>query len=234
MRAKTSTRAQLEHSLNVAGIKLDEAVPLICEMLNLPIPQKYSPLVLAPHQKRKRLLAVLAGWMFGTASVQPLVLAIEDLHWIDPSTLELTQMLIEQSATVPLMLLCTARPQFRTPWQMRAHHAHINLSGLSDHHTREVVASVAARSTLPEEVMDAVVRRADGVPLFAEELARLILEGVGRVVAREIPATLHDSLAARLDQMGTAKEVAQVAAVIGREFSYELLHTVATIPEEEL
>lgn len=225
---------QLERSLQLAGMKLAGAVPLIAEMLNLTIPQKYLPLTLAPDQKRKRLLAALAGWVFGAARVQPLVMAIEDLHWLDPSTLELMQMLVEQSATVPLLLLCTARPEFRAPWPMRAHHVQITLGRLNDSQTREMIAGVAARSALTKEVMDAVVRRTDGVPLFAEELARLVLDGVGRAFAREIPATLRDSLAARLDRLGNAKEVAQLAAVIGREFSYDLIRAVSPLPENEI
>jgi predicted ATPase len=225
---------QLERSLQLVGVKLGEAVPLIAEMLNLTIPQKYVPMTLAPDQKRKRLLAALAGWVFGAARVQPLVMAMEDLHWLDPSTLELTQMLVEQSATVPLLLLCTARPEFRAPWPMRSHHVQITLGRLNDRQTREMVAGVAARSALNKDVMDAVVRRTDGVPLFAEELARLVLDGVGRESVREIPATLRDSLAARLDRLGNAKEVAQLASVIGREFSYDLIRAVVPLPENEL
>jgi len=225
---------QLERSLELSGMKLAEAVPLIAEMLNLPVPEKYPPLMFAPDQKRKRLLAALAGWVFGATRTQPLVIALEDLHWLDPSTLELLQTLVEQAATAPLMLLFTARPEFRAPWLMRAHHAQITLNRLNDRQTREMVAGVAAQSALTKDVIDTVVKRTDGVPLFAEELTRLILEGDRRSVAREIPATLHDSLTARLDRLGSAKEVAQVASVIGREFSYELLHAVLPIPEAEL
>jgi class 3 adenylate cyclase/tetratricopeptide (TPR) repeat protein len=225
---------QIERSLELSGMKLAETVPLIAEMLNLPIPEKYPPVLLAPDQKRKRLLAALAGWVFGATRTQPLVLALEDLHWVDPSTLELQHTLVEQAATARLMLLFTARPEFRASWLMRAHHAQITLNRLSDRQTREMVAGVAARSALAKEMIDTVVKRTDGVPLFAEELTRLILEGDGRSVAREIPATLHDSLTARLDRLGSAKEVAQVAAVIGREFFYELLQAVLPMPEAEL
>ena len=142
--------------------------------------------------------------------------------------------LVEQAATARLMLLFTARPEFRAPWLMRAHHAQITLNRLSDRQTREMVAGVAARSALAKDMIETVVKRTDGVPLFAEELTRLILEGDGRSAAREIPATLHDSLIARLDRLGSAKDVAQVAAVIGREFFYELLHAVLPISEAEL
>ncbi|MGH7813751.1 MAG: AAA family ATPase [Candidatus Binataceae bacterium] len=222
---------QLERSMELAGMKPGEAVPLVAEMLDLPIPKKFPPLLFSPGQKRKRLLAALAGWVLGTRKQKPLVIAIEDLHWVDPSTLEVAQTLVEQAATVPVMLLFTARPEFRAPWPMRSHHAQITLNRLNDRQTREMIAGVAARSTLAGDVIDAVVKRTDGVPLFAEELTRLMLDGDGRAVAHEIPATLHDSLMARLDRLGAAKNVAQMAAVIGREFSYELLHEVLPIPK---
>jgi predicted ATPase len=159
---------------------------------------------------------------------------IEDLHWIDPSTLEIAQILVEQAATAPFMLLCTARPEFRPPWPLRAHHAHITLSRLNDPDIREIVASVGIRATLTPDLIDTVVKRTDGVPLFAEELTRLLLGGNGRSVAHEIPTTLRDSLTARLDRLGSAKEVAQIAAVVGREFSFELLQAVGSIDEREL
>jgi class 3 adenylate cyclase len=226
--------AQLERRLEGAGLKLGEAVPLIAELLNLPSPDQYPPLMFAPDQRRKRLLANLSAWVLNLARVQPLVMAMEDLHWVDPSTLELAQMLVEQAATAPLMLLSTTRPEFRAPWPMRAHHTQITLNRLNNRHTREMIAGVVARSALAPDLIDAVVQRTDGVPLFAEELTRLILEGDGRSVVRDIPATLHDSLAARLDRLGAAKEIAQIAAVIGREFSYKLLRAVSAMREREL
>ena len=225
---------QLEHRLERAGLKLGEALPLIAEMLNLPIPDIYPALMLSPEQKRKRLLANLAGWVLNVSHLQPMVIAMEDLHWVDPSTLELTQTLVEQAATAPLMLLYTARPEFHTPWSLRGHHTQITLNRLNERHTRELVAGIVASTALAQDVVNAVVKRTDGVPLFAEELTRLVLEGEGRSAAREIPATLHDSLTARLDRLGPAREVAQVAAVIGREFSYELLQAVAPIGGREL
>jgi len=225
--------SQLERSLKRAGLKLSEAVPLIAELLDLPKPENYPPVTFTPDQRRRRLLANLVGWVLNFARMQPLILAMEDLHWGDPSTLELTQTLVEQAATAPLMLLCTGRPEFRVPWPMRAHHTQVTLNRLNERHTREMVAGVVARSALAPDLVDEVVKRTDGVPLFAEELTRLILEGDSRSV-REIPTTLHDSLTARLDRLGPAKEVAQVAAVIGREFSYALLRAVVSIEESLL
>jgi predicted ATPase/class 3 adenylate cyclase len=226
--------AQLERTLELAELKLSEAVPLIADMLRLPIPGRYPPLMLAPDQRRRRLLANLAAWVLNSARVQPVVMVMEDLHWIDPSTLELTQTMVEQVATAPLMLLYTARPEFKVPWPTRAHHTAITLNRLNDRNTRELVTGVVARGALAQDLVEVVVKRTDGVPLFAEELTRLILEGDSRSIAHEIPATLRDSLTARLDRLGPAKQVAQVAAVIGREFSYELLQAVAPTSEAEL
>jgi tetratricopeptide (TPR) repeat protein len=164
-----------------------------------------------------------------------MVLTIEDLHWADASTLELLELLVEQGATARLLILCTARPEFRPPWAMRAHHAQIALNRLGVRDIRMMVAQVAASKALSEETVTAVVERTGGVPLFVEELTRAVLEGgEAKATGHEIPATLHDSLMARLDRLGRAKDVAQVASVIGREFSYELLHAVYSIAEADL
>ena len=225
----------LEASLATAGLNLEEAVPLIASLLELPAGTKYPPSSLPPDQQRKKLLAALVAWTIGFAKAQPLVMATEDLHWADPSTLELTQLLVEQSATVPLMLLHTARPEFRAQWPLRAHHTQITLNRLSAHHVRMMIGQVAAQKALTEETVSAVVERTSGVPLFVEELTRVVLESeVGKLTGREIPATLHDSLMARLDHLGPAKEVIQVGAVIGSEFSYELLHAVHPMTDAEL
>lgn len=232
--SKEQRVSRLERALQLTGMDLGEAVPLIAEIMHLPAPEKYPPLMLTPDQERRRLLASLVTWVLGAARSQPLVIAMEDLHWVDPSTLELTQTLVEQAATAPLMLLGTARPEFRAPWPAQPHHAQITLSRLNDLETRAMITGLAARALLASDMIDTVVKRTDGVPLFAEELTRLILEGDGRPAAREIPVTLQGSLTARLDRLGPTREVAQVAAVLGREFSYELLHAVSPAPEAEL
>jgi len=226
--------ALLEEALKPTGLNLGEAVPLISEMLGLTVPTAYPPLNLAPDQRRKRLLAAMAGWVFSATRSQPLVIVVEDLQWVDPSTMELVQTLVEQGATAPLMLLCTARPEFRSPWTARAHHAQITLNRLNTRQTRQLVASVTSRTGLDADLVEAVIKRTDGVPLFAEELTRLMMEGEKRPGAHVIPETLLDSLTARLDRLGPAKEVAQLASVIGREFSYELLRAVSSSSEAEL
>ena len=225
---------QLERNLEAAGPKLAEAVRLIAPLLNVPVPEKYPPLLLSPEQQRRRLLATLAGWVFGAARAQATAIVLEDMHWVDPSTMELLQILVDQGATAPLLLLYTARPEFRAPWPMREHHAQLTLNRLSKRNVRAIITNVAARTALSDDVVETLVNRTGGVPLFAEELTRLLLEGDRHSVAHEIPATLADSLMARLDRLGPAKEVSQLAAVIGHDFSYELLHAVSSIPEDEL
>jgi predicted ATPase len=167
--------------------------------------------------------------------MRPLVMVVEDLHWLDPSTLELQQLLAEQGAMVPLMLLCTTRPEFRPEWPMRSHHTQITLSRLSARDVREMVALVAARDALASESVEAVIERTGGVPLFVEELTRAVLASSNpKLGEREIPVTLHDSLMARLDRLGAAKDIIQVGAVLGGEFSYELLHAVHPVGEADL
>jgi class 3 adenylate cyclase/tetratricopeptide (TPR) repeat protein len=227
--------AQLETRLELAGLKPAEALPLIAPLLNLPMPAKYPPLLLPPEQQRRRLLATLVEWALVGARAQPTVITIEDLHWADPSTLELLQLLVEQGATARLLLLFTARPEFRAQWALRAHHTQITLNRLSARNVRTMMGEVTAQKALSEETIATVLERTGGVPLFVEELTRAVLEsGNARVTGREIPVTLHDSLMARLDRLGPAKEVAQVGAVIGGEFSYELLHAVHPIAEDDL
>jgi class 3 adenylate cyclase/tetratricopeptide (TPR) repeat protein len=227
--------AQLEPRLALAGLKPAEAIPLIAPLLNLPLPAKYSPLPLSPEQQRRRLLATLVEWVLGAARAQPLVIATEDLHWADPSTLELIELLVNQGATARLLLLYTARPEFRAQWPLRAHHTQITLNRLSAGNSRSMVGEVAAQKALSEEIIAMVVERTSGVPLFVEELTRAVLEsGDAMSKGQEIPVTLHDSLMARLDRLGRGKEVIQVGAVIGGEFSYELLHAIHPIAEEDL
>jgi class 3 adenylate cyclase len=227
--------AQLESRLTAAGLKTAEAIPLIAPLLNLPLPPGYPTLALSPEQQRRRLLATLVEWVLGSARAQPLIIATEDLHWVDPSTLELIQLLVEQGASARLLLLYTARPEFHAPWPLRAHHTQINLNRLSVRDIRTMVAQVAASKAMSDDTVATVVERTGGVPLFVEELTRAVLEsGDAKLTGREIPATLHDSLMSRLDRLGPAKEVIQVGAVIGSEFSYELLHAVHPIAEADL
>jgi len=178
-------------------------------------------------------MTTLKRWLFG--SPLSVVMAVEDLHWFDASSLELMQLLIDQAAAARVMLICTARPEFRAPWNLRSHYTHFTLNPLIARDVRELVEKVVATNALSAEAIDKVIERTGGVPLFVEELTRAVLErGDAKPDPREIPATLHDSLMARLDRLGPAKEVAQIASVIGREFSYELLQVVSAMRQDDL
>jgi tetratricopeptide (TPR) repeat protein len=226
---------QLAARLTAVGLKPTAAIPLLAPMLNLSLPPEYPPSTLPAEQQRRRLLATLVEWLIGAARTQPLISVIEDLHWADPSTLEFIQLLVEQGATAPLTLIYTARPEFHLPWPLRAHHTQLTLNRLSAREVRTMVSEVAARKALSDETIAAVVQRTSGVPLFVEELTRAVLESSdGKPSLRAIPATLRDSLMARLDRLESAREAAQIGAVIGSEFSYELLRAVHPIPEPDL
>ena len=165
--------------------------------------------------------------------MQPLVLFVEDLHWCDASTLELLGHLIAQSPTARVLLLATARPEFTPPWPARSNLTTLPLARLTKRQARDMVAALAG-AELPAATLDALVARADGVPLYVEELTKAVVEpGAARGV-EAIPATLADSLMARLDRLSAAKEVAQRAAVLGREFGYPLLAAIAGIDEAAL
>jgi predicted ATPase/class 3 adenylate cyclase len=225
----------LDRALVCASLRPGETAPLIVEMLQLPVRDRYPPVTLTAEQKRGRLLKALTGWVCGAARLQPVVMVVEDVHWLDPSTLELEELLAEQGATVPLMLLYTARPEFRAQWPMRSHYTQITLNRLCARNAREMVSHVAAHNALAGESVEAVVERTEGVPLFVEELTRAVLEsGALKQSTCEIPVTLHDSLMARLDRLGPAKDVIQIGAVIGGEFSYELLQAVDPFAEHDL
>ena len=163
-----------------------------------------------------------------------MVLALEDVHWADPTTLDLFRGIAERGALAPLLVLVIARPEFRPPWGMRSHHATISLGPLDRSQVRDMVAELSARHALPNQIVDGVAERTGGVPLFIEEVTRLLLERGEQGGVQAIPPTLQQSLMARLDRLGPAREVAQVGSVIGRDFSYALLRAVAGMDDAAL
>jgi predicted ATPase len=225
----------LESALVLAGLNPAEAIPLIAPLLNMDLPARYQRAGLSTELQRQRLLELMVEWVVGLARVQPVVMITEDLHWADPSTLELIKMLVERGPTPQLLLLCTARPEFCAPWSQQKHHTRISVNQLSLRNVRIIVEQLAAKRELSEKAIDQVVQRTGGVPLFVEELTRAVLESDGNDLMKTIiPASLNDLLMARLDRLGPAKDIAQLGAVIGNEFSYELIRALDPIPERDL
>jgi class 3 adenylate cyclase len=227
--------ARLEDALGRTAIPVAEVAPLLAALLALPLPERYSPLELSPEAQRRRTLEALVRWLFAIAQLQPTVLVFEDLHWGDPSTIELLEGLIEQAATRPVLVIGTFRPSFEPPWTTRPHLARLTVEPLTRRQTRTMIEGITRGASLPHSMFEQVVERTDGVPLFVEELTQSVLESsamagkaavptqMNSVSDLAIPVTLHDLLTERLDRLGSAREVARLAAVLGREFSYELL-----------
>jgi len=224
---------QLENSLTQVKLDTAENAPLLAPLLNIPLPRQRAP-VSAPEELRNRQLAALTDWTMAGARTQQSVLAVEDLHWADPTTLELLQRVAERGALAPLLLVATTRPEFRPPWSVRSHHSTIPLAPLDVAQVRDMVAELSVRHALPREVVDDVADRTGGVPLFIEEVTLLLLEEGKQSSSHLIPPTLQQSLMARLDLLGPAREVAQIASVIGSGFSYRLLHALADMDDAAL
>ena len=203
--------ADLENTL--ALVKLDplENTTLLAPLLDIPLPADRA-LALPPEELRRRQLAALTNWWMTGARSQPAVIAVEDLQWADPTTLGLLRGIAERGALAPLFVLITARPEFRPPWGVRSHHSMISLAPLNRDQVRHMVGELAARHALPKEVVEGVTERTGGVPLFVEEVTRLLLERGEQGGIQAIPPTLQQSLTARLDRLGPAREVAQIGA----------------------
>ena len=176
----------------------------------------------------------MTAWVLASARSQPVVQAFEDLHWADPTSLDLLQILAERGGQAPLLILATARPEFRPPWSPRSHHNAISLSPLDRADVALMVGELAARHALSQQIVDGVSERTGGVPLFVEEVTRLLLERGELGGLRAIPPTLQQSLAARLDRLGEAREIAQIGAVLGRDFTYALLKAVGGVDDSAL
>jgi predicted ATPase/class 3 adenylate cyclase len=221
------------------GLPLAEAVPLFAALLCLPLGTDYAPPTVSPEQQKQQTLHALLIILLRIAAQQPVLFVMEDLHWIDPSTLELLSLLVDQGPIARILVLLTFRPDFRPPWTGRAHLTQVTLPRLPRRQAAEMTGQVAHGKSLPLEVVEQVVARTDGVPLFVEELTKMVLESgllqeqedryelTGPLPPLAIPATLHDSLTARLDRLATVKSLAQLGAALGREFSYVLLEAVS-------
>src|SRR5271163_990588 len=225
--------AELEAALGSVGLDAAEYAPLLAPVIDAPLPPGRAPKV-SPEELRSRQLAALVAWLLAGARTQPIVLAFEDLHWADPTSLDVLRALAERGAQAPLLIIATTRPEFRPPWKQRSHHGVISLAPLDAGEVARMVGEIAARHALSKDVIAGVSERSGGVPLFVEEVTRLLLERGEAGGVQAIPPTLQQSLAARLDRLGPAREIAQIGAVLGRGFSHALLRAVAGLDEPAL
>lgn len=247
-RSETSIQKLDKLAAFIGGFQLPaaETLPLFAALLSLPAPTAYPALAMSPAQQRQRTLSVLLDVILSEAARHPLCLVFEDLHWADPTTLEFLGLVIDQIATVPILVLATHRPEFRASWTGRAHVTALTIGRLSPGQVVEMVTTIANDKALPDQVVQQILLKTDGVPLFVEELTKMILESgllraspdryelSGPLPALAIPNTLQDSLQARLDRLHGAREVAQLGAVLGREFSHEMIRAVSTLSDEAL
>ncbi|MEX2648022.1 MAG: AAA family ATPase [Alphaproteobacteria bacterium] len=237
---------KLEALIGLDGTIIAEVAALFAALLSIPTGDRYPPLAMSPERQKERTLAALADQVGGLAAATPVLIIVEDIHWVDPTTLELLDLLVTRIEDLRSYMVMTTRPEFVSPWPGRPHVTTLSLNRLSKRQGALMVEGVTGGKTLPPEVMEQVVARTDGVPLFVEELTRMVMESGllreeaggyvldGPLPPLAIPATLHDSLMARLDRLAPAKEVAQTAAAIGRTFSHDLLATVAAMDEDKL
>ncbi len=236
--------AKLESALKAQGLPLEHAMPLIAELMGVTLPEaRYPQLRFAAQEMRERTLDLLAGWLLGEAEKRPVLCLWEDVHWADPTTLDLLALCIEQSPTVAMMNVLTFRPDFQPPWAARSYILPMSVNRLERPEVEAIVRQQAGDKTLPPEVVDYVVGKADGVPLYVEELTKAILEAdvlredrdryelAGPLAGLTIPATLQDLLMARLDRLPTVREVAQIGSILGREFAYEMIQAIAAHEE---
>jgi class 3 adenylate cyclase len=238
---------KLEQMLSQYRLPVEDTVPLFAPLLSLALPERrYPPLNLSSQRQRQKTLETLVAILQELAEHQPVLFILEDLHWTDPTTLEFLNLVLDQTPTAPLLVLLTCRPYFQPAWHHRSYLTEITVNRLSHTQVEQIVAGMTDGKTFPPEVLAQIVEKTDGVPLFVEEVTKAILESghlteadghyelTGAFSTLAIPATLQDSLMARLDRLVTAKAVAQYAAVIGRQFSYELLQAVSQLDEVRL
>ena len=238
---------KLAHALSQYRLPLEESVQLFAPLFSLPLPaDRYPPLNVSPQRQRQKTLETLVAILLELAEHHPVLFILEDLHWTDPSTLELMGLLLDQTPTASLLVLLTCRPHFQPAWHHRSYLTEITVNRLSHAQVEQIIIGMTAGKTFPAEVFQQIAARTDGVPLFVEEVVKAILESGylqevkggnelgGALPSFAIPATLHDSLMARLDRLVSARSIAQLGAVVGRQFSYDVLQAVLQLDEVTL
>jgi predicted ATPase/class 3 adenylate cyclase len=219
--------------------------PLFAELLSIPTAGRYPSLELSPPKLKEMTLQAQVAQLERLAARQPVLMVTEDAHWSDPTSLELLDLLIERIPSLPVLLIITFRPEFPARWVGRPHVTLLTLNRLAPRQRAEMIMHVVVGKVLPKEIADQIMDRSDGVPLFIEEMTKAVIESgaltesVGRHTAGTlptlaIPTTLHASLMARLDRLAPVREVAQIAAILGRRFSHELISAVTEIPQQVL
>ena len=221
-------------------------VRFIAAMLAIPCEERYGELNITPQKFKDETLRTLVDLTEAAARMRASVMLYEDVHWADPTSLEVLDLLIDRVREIPLLVVVTYRPEFHNRWAEQGHVSALNLSKLTRTQSRAMISRLTDDKTLPDDLLDQVLAKTDGVPLFVEELTKSILESgdlqvrddhyeyAGDAQSIAIPATLRDSLMARLDRYAPVKEIAQIGAAIGREFSYELIAAVAPLPKDQL
>jgi class 3 adenylate cyclase/DNA-binding winged helix-turn-helix (wHTH) protein/predicted ATPase len=237
---------KLKRMLERYGFALEEVVPLFAVLLSMPPPACYPPLTLPPELQRQKMLEALLMWLLKQAEQQPVCVILEDLHWGDASSLEWLSLLIDQLPTARLLLFLLFRPDFRPPWVVYSHLTHLALTHLSPRQTEEMIGQVAGGKLLPAGMLQQIVTKTDGVPLFVEEVTKMVLESgllrevhdhyelTGPLPVLAIPTTLQDTLMTRLDRLESAKSVVQLGATLGRTFTYTLLQALSPLDDETL
>ena len=237
---------KLERMVEATGVPCDDVVPSCAAMLAIQTGDRYAPLDMPPAEARERTLSAMVAMTIELTKQAPLLMFIEDAHWIDPTSLDLTNRIVEQVRHLPILLVITLRPEFSPPWTGQSHVTSLTLNRLTRHQAIRMIDGVASGKRLPAEVLDQIVAKTDGVPLFMEELTKSVLESellreeedayvlASALTPLAIPSTLHDSLTARLDRLSPIKETAQIGAAIGREFPHTLLEAISPIKGDAL
>jgi DNA-binding winged helix-turn-helix (wHTH) protein/predicted ATPase len=241
-----ATRLEKLEAMLAHAEPLDEDVAFITDLLSLPASESRPLPNLSPQRKKERTLEALTRQLEDLARRQPVVVVFEDVHWIDPTSRELLDLTIERIRGLPVLMIVTFRPEFQAPWIGQPQVVMLTLNRLDRRDRTTLVAQIAGGKALPDDVVAQIADRTDGVPLFVEELTKNVLESGqlreeadryvldGTVLVFAIPRTLHASLLARLDRLAAVRQVAQIGAAIGRQFSYALLCAVSRLPEDEL
>ncbi len=237
---------KLQAVLAQSAQDVEAVAPLFAALMSIPAEGHYAPLEMTPERQKAKTLEALATRVDGLSRHRPVLLIFEDVHWADPTSLELMELIVERVQNVRVMMLITFRPEFVPPWTEYTHITSLTLNRFSRSLVTSLVEKIAGGKPLPDEVLDAIVEKTDGVPLFVEELTKTVVESdliedrgdhfalTGPLALLAIPSTLQGSLMARLDRVAPVKEVAQLAAVIGREFAHNILTAVSPLTEDNL